>query len=466
MSKHLSNTNSSINLGLRILAAASLAACLNSNSHASSDEIAAIRQELQRLVEQNQAMTVRINQLEDLVKSQDGPLVEETIVAKNTAAPVLKKETPSGWFNIPGTDSLLTIDGFVKADLIHDLGPKSGDRTNYPNLDLDVSGADSSTGHTRLHAKQSRVILKTQTPSVYGKLLTHIEGDFFDGTEAGAGSEVISNSSKFRIRQAYGTLGGWLMGQAWSNYVDVQSFPENLDFSNDTGQAFLRQGQIRYTHDFARYLLSLSAENPESDYVDEYGKKRENNKDSLPDLTVRLKYIGDWGHISTQAALRKLGVDDGNYSDSALGYAFGVSGRINTIGKDLLRFHVSAGDGVGRYIQEGANSAAIVTGAGTSSVSMETQTAWGGYIGYQHWWSDRFRSNFNMGYLNIDWDNDLFAPSALSINERFKSMHINTIWRPVPDVDIGLEYSRAERRQIDGQEGNMERLQFSGVYRY
>ena len=51
-----------------------------------------------------------------------------------------------------------------------------------------------------------------------------------------------------RLRFAYGTLGGFLAGQANSNFSDPDANTETLDFGGDTGQAGpSRIPQVRYT---------------------------------------------------------------------------------------------------------------------------------------------------------------------------------------------------------------------------
>lgn len=356
--------------------------------------------------------------------------------------------------------------GYIKADLLYDLDAKGGDRTNYGSIPID--GEQYSEGHVRLHARQTRFNVSAKKDTEYGPLKALIEVDFYGGgTNSPSGSEVISNSVNLRLRHAYVQFGKWSFGQMWSNYVDVKSFPENLDFSNDTGQAFLRQGQIRYTRPMGGWLFSSSLENPEGDFIDNDGATRSNQRDQIPDITARFLYKEKWGHVSFQSVLRYLTVDDGEYDDSEFGFGIGASGKIKATSKDYIRYHVSVGDGIGRYIQEASNSAASVKNQGTDLVNLKIQSTFGGYLGWQHWWTPTFRSNINTGYLKKDWNEEELGASVVDEQiEKLNSFHLNMIWRAMSALDLGVEFSMAKQTLVNGDDGDVQRLQMSTIYKF
>lgn len=373
------------------------------------------------------------------------------------------KQNKKDWINLSGTRSYIRFSGFLKLDFIYDIDAKGADpdRTGYTKLTLNSSTDNNIKGHTRIHARQSKIIINTLTNTDSGSVTTVIEGDFYGN----GGTESISNSSQFRFRKAYGAYQGWLLGMDWSNYVDVKSFPESLDLSNDTGQAFLRQSQIRYTHRMGNNLLSFSLENPESDFIDDTGTTS-NPHDKMPDITLKYKIKRDWGHFSSQAVFRKLGVHDGTYSAYTNGYGIGISGSVKAGTHNLIRFHLSHGDGIGRYIQEALKSAANVTGTSNANLKIETQTATGGYFGFQHKWTTKIRTNLNAGLLKIDWDQTALGNIANTQNKKIRSFHTNIIFSPVKIVDIGIETIFAERILVNGDKGDQKRIQISGKYSF
>jgi hypothetical protein len=424
------------------------------------------KDKIEALEEQNTVLGLRLKKLERamqkvLTHRDNSPVTISSEVARKTITQITPIKKAKNKLNVK-------VSGYIKADVLYDLDAKSGDRINYGSIPLSGSTSDKTTGHFRMHARESRISIQSKIDTSMGQLKTVIEGDFYGGgTNSPAGSEVISNSVNFRLRHAYVQLGGWLFGQTWSNYVDVKSFPENLDFSNDTGQAFLRQSQLKYTMPYNDFVLSFSFENPEADFIDDVGVKRSNGRDAMPDISGRILYKKSWGHVSLQSIFRKFMVDDGTYEASSNGFGLGLSGKINFFDDDQLRFHLSSGDGVGRYIQEAANTAAAVTGVGTANLDMQTQRATGGYIGYQHLWTENIRSNFNAGFLAVDWNESVLGSAVTNLqNKNLYSYHVNIIWQVITAAELGIEFSKAHREQVDGQRGEVNRLQFSAKYKF
>lgn len=357
----------------------------------------------------------------------------------------------------------VTLSGYLKVDSIYDLAQKSGDRINYTAIQ---TGANSLTdGQARIHARESRV--RFQWRNNEEALNAVVEIDFYGGgTNSPANSELISNSVSPRLRLAYLEYKHWRLGQDWSNYVDVKSFPENLDFANDTGQAFLRQGQLRYSYQWQNWHISHALENPESDiYQQSIAGSQIARLDPLWDFTHKAKYVADFGHISVQAVMRSLQASVNNIeTNTASAYAVAASGRIQLSEEQQLRFHISQGRGIGRYIQEASNFAAYIPIS--SPEKMQLLTVYGGYLGFQHKWSDTWRSNFNTGLLRIDWPQQAIQQLDNDTTRSYHSIHSNLIWTASKSLEFGIEYSLAKRTNLTRQQGFVRRLQASAKYKF
>ena len=368
--------------------------------------------------------------------------------------------------------SNLSISGMVKVDFIYDLRAPSGDRINYLTIPTDDF---SPQGQSRIHARESRIGVK-YLQDVGGKNFTaFIEGDFYGGgTNSPSGSEKISNAVGFNLRHAYISYDQWIIGQTWSNYVDVKSFPETLDFSNETGQAFIRQGQVRYQHKVNNFVLSYSLENPETDVyiLEDMFEEGINFQtiDPLVDFSAKAKYQKTWGHVSFQAVARKLKVYMNTNAISEIGYGVGTSGKIHLTSEDTLKFHYSQGDGIGRYIQEVAGSSGLVIQSSKFSESSITSLmllkAKGGYLGYQHRFGKNLRMNINSGFIDIDYSSVSGHALVADRTKSLSSVHGNLIWSVMPNVDIGIEHSLAKLKTVSGDQGTIKRLQLSAKYRF
>src|ERR671912_485309 len=191
-------------------------------------------------------------------------------------------DIPAGWWRIPKTNSMFTIKGYVKFDLIQDLNP-----INSPNFfDVSKIPTDGSKGtNTHLQANETRLILDFRTPAGKTDLHTYVEGDFY-GT-----------SGAFRLRHAYLEVGGKLLaGQYWSNFMDENIIPPTLDFEKPSAYAFARHGMIRYKIATGKNsYIGLALEEP---FISVDAPAQPGKMESfLPDLTARYRHTNTWGHI-------------------------------------------------------------------------------------------------------------------------------------------------------------------------
>ena len=442
----------------------------------------------------------QIDQLQtrlDMLEKQQ-TATETKVDAKQAAAPadaVVGGDFP-GSFKLPGSDTSMAIHGYVKVDAFFDINQAAGDSFDVTTIAPNGSTAERRGGpQFRLHARQSRLTFETRTPTNYGQLQTFVQGDFFGG----GGSQLHSNSSSFRLRHAYGVLGPVLVGQTWTNFMNVGDDPETLDFQGPAGQIFARQAQIRYTQPFGKFEFSGAIENPKGDVRTNTGATSStaiptppddsaHNIDRSPDLTVKGVYTDTWGDISVSGIGRRFETDNGGgdsgqppaESSSAWGGGGAVSGTINIgsllafapISKDQFGFLGFYGSGIGRYVSEGGAdfNSAVVKNFGTTAVREETQPTWGGFLWYLHNWTGELRSNFVGGIQEVHWSDAIPNPAGSNLTDRVITGHVNLIWSPIKSVNLGVEYMWGERDfhaqpgATSQKAGNDNRVQFSAQY--
>ena len=83
-------------------------------------------------------------------------------------------------------------------------------------------------------------------------------------------------------------------------------------------------------------------------------------------------------------------------------------------------------------------------------------------VSYQHWWNKQWRSNLTYGYATAK------QPEFVNplLNQQVQSVHANLIWSPISQTTLGMEYIFAERELINGQKGELQRIQFSARYSF
>lgn len=372
--------------------------------------------------------------------------------------PVVGGKLP-GSFKLPGTNTSIKFGGYAKLDAIYDTNGYGNQYASFASIPLDNSALDEQSGKFNMHARQSRLNMETHTPTSLGDLKTFFEVDFYGSAR---GNPNTTNGEGLQLRQAYGQLGKILAGQTWSNFMDMDAYPESLDYIGPAGMTFVRQAQLRYSDSLnSKTTWSVAVESPHSDFASDIVPETDLTASDMPDFTAKLQYKDTFGHVALRGMARKLDASDptGIEEDSAFGWGVGLSGKLLTYKKDSLVFQGVYGTGIGHYLFDVAVSQNGNTYVGNN---FDPRPAWGGYAGYQHYWSDTLRSNILGGYTGIDNSDPAFYIAAP--NKEVMSGHINLIWNPAPSYRVGIEYMHGFRELEDGTEGNLDRFQSSFMY--
>ncbi len=375
---------------------------------------------------------------------------------KPPAGPVTGGDIP-GSFKLPGTDTSVRLGGYVKLDVIYSdalAGVNSQADQTLNAAGIPVGTAPRQDG-IDFHARQSRVNILTHTPTSYGSLTTFVEGDFFGAD----GNEVVSNSHGFRLRHAYGTLGSFGAGQTWTNFMYLPALLDTLDFGGPTAQVFIRQAQVRWTEKFSGGGWSVSLENPESNFTTTAGAGFRPDRDQFPDIVGNVQFDVGKAKLWLAALARNIRTETATASDDKWGGALAFSGVVPIFGQNDLRFYVFGGNSIGRYASLAFFPDAILNASGQI---LSLPEIIGGYIGYRHFWTPQVRSTFAYSYGSADYPTG--TPGTL--NEETQSVHVNLIWSPVRDVNIGIEYQYGTRVLVNGLDGDVNRVQFSAQYNF
>ncbi len=362
------------------------------------------------------------------------------------------------------SETKFSYGGYIKLDALFTntddgtLGPQNLARDFYiPSL-TPIGGIDEDAQFD-FHAKQTRFFFGTETELDNGeKITTRIEFDFL---VTPGGNERISNSYIPRMRHAFIKYGNWLFGETWSTFQDVGALPETVDFVGVTeGTTFARQAQVRYSNG----NFSIALENPETTVTPFGGGARIVTDDNtLPDLAANYAFKLDNGsYVKLSGLMRQLDYSDassgGTIDDSASSFGVSVSGRFN-FGKDNLKFMLTTGSGLGRYVGLNFVNGAVLDAAG----NLETIDSTSGFVAWQHPWGDGWRSNFSYSMIDVD---DNVALTGTGISSSASTLRANLMYSPVPKLTFGVEYSITNRENAGGQEGDMTRLQFGAKYAF
>ena len=370
----------------------------------------------------------------------------------------------------------VTYGGFIKLDALFSIfsdgrvASTDQGRDYFRPISIPVAtpAAEDARSTLDLHAKDSRFFFKVDTEVSGHTLGGMLELDY--RTLAGGANEVVTNAFTPRMRRAFVTFDEWTLGQEWTTFRNADAAPEHIDDIGGPVEALniVRQPLLRYTLG----SLAIALENSETYLMPNAGAGTTTSfvtgDSTLPDLVARYDLKTGFGNFAFGALARQLAADKAATGgtapfDVADGKAFAwglnASGKVPTFAGGDARFGVTYGDGVGRYVSLATVPDAVVDASG----GLDTVGVAAGYLSYHQVWTPTWRSNLTLATLQVDNDPALVAGSA---TKSVDSGHVNLLYEPAQKLLFGLEYLHAIRKTENGQDGALDRVQFSAKYSF
>lgn len=323
-------------------------------------------------------------------------------------------------------------------------------------------------GSVFFSVRQTRFGVKTSNPTSYGDLKTWFEFELF-------GTGVDTGQTTFRLRQAYGELGKFGAGQTWSPFMDIDVFPNSLEYWGPNGMVFFRNIQFRWMPIQGNSRLTIAAERPGasadggiySNRVELQGVKP--NFD-VPDFSIQGRLARRWGYIQGASIFRKIGWEDlnptptRNLSRNVFGWGVNVSSNVkfgeNTTGK----FQFIYGRGVENYMNDAPVDVAIRTSSNTTDPVKGVPLPVLGVVSFvDHNWNKKFSSTAGYSLVNISNTN---GQESAAFHQGGYAL-TNLLYYPVKNVMMGGEFQFGRRINYrDGFNANDYKLQFSFKYNF
>ena len=358
--------------------------------------------------------------------------------------------------------------GFAMADYIQDfkrVDPAWQD-TLRPSKIPTTEGQFGSDGQAMLSIKQSRFGVRGNAPTGGDTLKFQFEFDLY-------GTGVDAGQTTMRVRHVYGSWGNWLAGQTNTLFMDIDIFPNVIDYWGPNGMAFVRTPQIRWTpvHG-ADNTFAVAIERPGNDI--DPGQFREvdpalanfqaDNK--YPDITAQYRMNQGWGHLQIAGIVRKLGVE--NIANPAnivkrddTGWGVDVTASIKIGARDKILAGVVTGAGIATYMNDGgvdmAPTTAVVATTQAQAVDLTGVSAY-----FDHYWNSKWSSSIGYSYDEVD-NLGGQAGNAFKRGEYFSA---NILHTPADNILIGAEVLWGKREDKNGNSGDDSRIQFSVKYNF
>jgi len=322
-------------------------------------------------------------------------------------------------------------------------------------------------GQVFFSVRQTRLGVKSFIPTDMGELRTTFEFEMF-GTGVDAGQTTI------RLRHAYGELGHWGAGQYWSPFMDIDVFPNTVEYWGPNGMAFFRNVQVRWMPIQGEKRLTFALERPGGsgdlgDYSDRVELSNVQPHFPVPDVSGEFRFGGGWGYLEAAAIVRQMEWKDQDssgpdLSGEATGWGLSGSSNLNIGKRNVVRLQAVVGEGIENYMNDAPADVAIETDSEDNDGIQGVALPMLGLTAFlDHTWGEHFSTS--LGYSQLEIDNtDGQAASAFKLGQYAL---VNLLYMPVPKVMMGVEAGWIRRENFeDGWETENTHVQFSFKYNF
>ena len=324
-------------------------------------------------------------------------------------------------------------------------------------------------GNTYFSVRQSRLGFKSSMETELGEFKTVFDFDMF-GVGGDAGQTTI------RLRHAYGQLGHFGAGQTESAFMDLDVFPNTLDYWGPSGMLFYRNIQVRWMPIMGATRLVFALEMPGASadqglYSDRVELTSVKPRFSLPDLSGHYRYADKWGYVQLGGIVRSIEWEDQttsttiDLSGSAVGWGLSLSSGLNLGKNALLHLQGVYGEGVENYFNDApvdigiennfSNPQKPVKGVPLPDLGLVA------FLDYN--WTDKLTSSIGYSSTTIT-NSDGQAPDAYH-----KGQYIvgNLLYNPIKNVMAGVELQWIDRaNNSDGFTSSATKINFTFKYNF
>jgi hypothetical protein len=316
--------------------------------------------------------------------------------------------------------------------------------------------------------RQTRFGIKTTTPTEMGDLKTQFEWELF-GTGVDAGQTTL------RLRHAYGELGHFGAGQTWSPFMDIDVFPNTIEYWGPNGMAFFRNVQFRWMPVQGESRVTIALERPgasgdQGSYADKIDFGGITPRFPLPDLSAEARKAFSKGYIEVAGIVRKIEWEDLSggpldLSGDVTGWGVNVSSNFKFRPEDVLRLSYLYGEGVENYMNDAPADVGPEPNPGNPLTPIKgVALPVTGVVAFlDHNWNSQWSTS--VGYSMVEIDNsEGQSPDAF---KKGQYMLANLLWAPISPVMMGVEGGWIHRENnSDGFDVDQYHVQFSFKYSF
>ena len=315
--------------------------------------------------------------------------------------------------------------------------------------------------------RPTRIGMRTAIPTTMGQVNGIFDWDMFG--DAGR--------TGFSMSRAYVSMGKWGMGQYDTPFMDIDVFPNTLEYWGPSGMIFFRNVQVRYMpiEGASRVTVALERPGASGDRSNDDGADGQHHIDltdvvgrfPFPDLSAEGRLARKWGYVELAGLLRGIYWDDLLRRDtidldgSALGWGLSVSSNIRTAKHNVLKLQITYGKAVESYVSDAPFDIGIERHPDNPlrPITGEALPVLAGVAFYDHTWNSRFTTAIGYSGVRITNSN---GQSAVAFHSGQYAL-ANLLYSPDAPLLFGAELQWGHRENaFDGFSSTDFRIQFTG----
>jgi len=369
------------------------------------------------------------------------------------------------------TTSRLEVYGFGQADLGHDFkraDPKWFDVVRPTKLPS-TPDEFGKNGNTFVSARQSRFGVRATKLTDYGDVKAVFDFDMF-GVGPDAGQTTI------RLRHAYGQFEQIIAGQVETPFMDLDVFPNILDYWGPSGMIFFRNVMLQWRPiektNGTRLEFALERPGASADAGDYAGRiELANVKPHFPwpDISGSYRYGADWGHVKLAGIWRmirwdQVPTDTFDLSGHVNGWGATLSGNVK-FSNDVIRWQAVYGEGIQNYFNDAPADVGpkINVGDPIRPIEATPLPVFGMTLYLDHTWNKMLSTA--IGYSRVDITNSSGQAAAAFRDGQYAS--VNLLATPAKNIMLGGEFQFARRDNFrDGFHSDDFKMQFGFKYNF
>jgi hypothetical protein len=256
--------------------------------------------------------------------------------------------------------------------------------------------------------------------------------------------------------------------------MDIDVFPNSIEYWGPNGMVFFRNVQVRYMPLQGSTSVTLALERPGASadqgvYANRIELQGVDAHFPMPDISGNVRKTGDWGHIQLSGMYRRIEWEDLNgdrfdLTGSANGWGLHASGTLKR-GADTARASLVIGAGIQNYMNDAPVDVGIENNFSDPNTPIvgKALPILGLVLFYDHTWNDEWTSSF--GYSLVDLDNsDAQSANAFKTGQYALG---NLLYYPTTNFFVGGELQWGRRENFaDGWSYDDVRVQFSAKYTF